>query len=168
MDILSLLAPVILVQSITISTRNSKILTRNWRDFLMLIVDFRQCLRYDDILDSLLSIFWPIRSQFREKIWSCWTSRLMNLNRKNIIHMAVTKITWRDEEEDKSWEDMTVFFRKYVTNEYFPNLLETTLCHQIFVFWIRDLKFWLLTYFFILLSCAKFQQDWTTLILDIL
>ena len=49
--------------------------------------------------------------------------------------------------------------------EYFPNLLEITLCHQIFVFW--DLKFWLIDYFLILLSCAKFQQDWTTLILDI-
>ena len=52
--------------------------------------------------------------------------------------------------------------------EYFPNLLESTLLVKIFVFWVRDLKFWLLAYFFILLSCAKFQQDWTTLILDIL
>ena len=51
---------------------------------------------------------------------------------------------------------------------YLPNLLEITLCHQIFVFWVRYLKFWLLAYFFILLNCAKFQQDWTTLILDIL
>ena len=55
-----------------------------------------------------------------------------------------------------------------ICKEYFPNLLESTLCHQIFVFWVRDLKFWLLAYFLILLSCAKFQQDWTTLILDIL
>ena len=31
-----------------------------------------------------------------------------------------------------------------------------------------DLKFWLLAYFLILLSCAKFQQDWTTFIFDIL
>ena len=58
--------------------------------------------------------------------------------------------------------------RRYVWKGYLPNLLESTLCHQIFVFWVRDLKFWLLAYFFILLSCAKFQQDWTTLILDIL
>ena len=35
-------------------------------------------------------------------------------------------------------------------------------------FWVRDLKFWLLAYFLILLSWAKYQQDWTTLILDIL
>ena len=28
-------------------------------------------------------------------------------------------------------------------------------------------EFWLLAYFQILLSCAKFQQDWTTLILEI-
>ena len=33
---------------------------------------------------------------------------------------------------------------------------------------VRDLKFWLHAYFFILLSCAKFQQGWTTLILNIL
>ena len=37
-----------------------------------------------------------------------------------------------------------------------------------FFFQVRDLKFWLHAYFLILLSCAKFQQDWTTLILDIL
>ena len=28
-------------------------------------------------------------------------------------------------------------------------------------------KFWLLTYFFIFFNCAKFRQDWTTLVLDI-
>ena len=47
---------------------------------------------------------------------------------------------------------------------YLSNLL---LC-QIFVFWVRDFKLWLLAYFFILTKCAKFQQDWTKLILDIL
>ena len=41
-------------------------------------------------------------------------------------------------------------------------------CANLFFFWVRDFKFWLLAYFFILLNCAKFQQDWTTLILDIL
>jgi hypothetical protein len=44
----------------------------------------------------------------------------------------------------------------------------STFWGQIFVFGVRDLKFWLLAYFLILLGCAKFQQDWTTLILDIL
>ena len=29
-------------------------------------------------------------------------------------------------------------------------------------------NFWLLAYFLILLNCAKFEEDWTTLILDIL
>ena len=56
----------------------------------------------------------------------------------------------------------------FIWKEYFSNLLETILLHQIFVSWVRDLKFWLLAYFLILLNCAKFQQDWTTLILDIL
>ena len=60
------------------------------------------------------------------------------------------------------------FYNAASWKEYFPNLLESTLLVKIFVFWVRDLKFWLLAYFFILLSCAKFQQDWTTLILDIL
>ena len=30
---------------------------------------------------------------------------------------------------------------KMCWKEYFPNLLESALCHQIFVFWDRDLKF---------------------------
>ena len=51
---------------------------------------------------------------------------------------------------------------------YLPNLLETTLSHQIFVCWVRDFKLRLLAYFFIFFECAKFQQVWTTLILDIL
>jgi hypothetical protein len=38
---------------------------------------------------------------------------------------------------------------------------------RFFVLRVRDFKFWLLAYFFISLNCAKFQQDWTTLILDI-
>ena len=52
--------------------------------------------------------------------------------------------------------------------EYFPNLLEITLLCQIFVFWVRDFKFWLLAYFLIFFDYAKFQKDWTTFILDIL
>ena len=59
-------------------------------------------------------------------------------------------------------------FSKKATKEYLPNLLVNTFWGQIFVFQVRDHKFWLLAYFFILLSCTKFQQDWTTLILDIL
>ena len=60
-------------------------------------------------------------------------------------------------------------FRNHsILKEYFPNLLVITLCHQIFVFWVRYLIFCLLCFFLILLSCAKFEQDWTTLILDIL
>ena len=44
-----------------------------------------------------------------------------------------------------------------ILKEYFPNLLVNTFWGQIFVFQVRDLKFWLLAYFLILLSCAKFQ-----------
>ena len=35
----------------------------------------------------------------------------------------------------------------FLWKEYFPNLLETALLPQIFVFWVRDFKFWLLAYF---------------------
>ena len=52
--------------------------------------------------------------------------------------------------------------------EYFPNLLETWFWDQIFVYWARYFKFWLLAFFLILLNCAKFEEDWTTFILDIL
>ena len=52
--------------------------------------------------------------------------------------------------------------------EYLPNILESALLPRFFVYWVRDFKFCLHAYFLILLNCAKFQQDWTTLILDIL
>ena len=47
--------------------------------------------------------------------------------------------------------------------EYFPNVLETALLCQIFVYWIRDFKFWLLAYFFFCLivqSFSKIRQRW--------
>ena len=40
-------------------------------------------------------------------------------------------------------------------------------CHKIFVFLVRDLKFWLLAYFLSCWAVQEFRQDWTTLILDI-
>ena len=52
--------------------------------------------------------------------------------------------------------------------EYFPKLPENWFWGQIFVYWARYFKFWLLAYFFILLNCAKFEEDWTTFILHIL
>ena len=73
-----------------------------------------------------------------------------------------------------NWKLVTATTLKTMTLEfemvkgYLPNLLETALLHQIFVFWFRDFKLWLLAYFFISFNRAKFQQDWTTLILDIL
>ena len=50
--------------------------------------------------------------------------------------------------------------------EYFPNLLETGRLHQFFVFRVRE--FWLLAYYLSSFNCAKVQQDWTTMILDLL
>ena len=51
--------------------------------------------------------------------------------------------------------------------EYLSNVLESALLPWFFVYWVRDFKFWLLAYFLILLNFANFQQDRTTLILDI-
>ena len=56
----------------------------------------------------------------------------------------------------------------YIFKELSSKTSETALLHQIFVFKVRDFKLWLLAYFLISFNCAKFQQDWTTLILDIL
>ena len=52
-----------------------------------------------------------------------------------------------------------VFFARNLMNwkEYFPNLLESILLHHIFVYWVRDSRFWLLAYL-ILLNCAKLSQ----------
>ena len=51
---------------------------------------------------------------------------------------------------------------------YLSNLLVITLLPRVFVYWARYFKSWLLAYFFILLNCAKFEEDWTTSMLDIL
>ena len=46
------------------------------------------------------------------------------------------------------------------SKEYLPNVLETTLLHQIFVYWVRDFKFWLLAYFF---NFAELCKVWARL-----
>ena len=43
-------------------------------------------------------------------------------------------------------------FQILCLKEYFPNLLENWLLRQIFVYWVRDFKLWLLAYFLILLT----------------
>ena len=75
----------------------------------------------------------------------------------------------------KEWTGKTIYLNFssifgdfFFWKEYFPNLLETWFWGQIFVYWARYFKFWLLAYFLILLNCAKFEKDWTTFILDIL
>ena len=50
--------------------------------------------------------------------------------------------------------EFTFFTRK----GYFPNLLEITLLHQIFVYWVRDFKLWLLAYFFNFLWLCKVSE----------
>ena len=44
-----------------------------------------------------------------------------------------------------------------------PKVLETALLCQIFVYWVRDFKFWLLAYLLILFNFAKFQKFGTTM-----
>ena len=54
--------------------------------------------------------------------------------------------------------DQEINFFKW--KEYFPNLLETALLCQIFVFWVRDFKFWLRAYFF---DFSKLGKVWAKL-----
>ena len=70
----------------------------------------------------------------------------------------------------------TAYLLKFIHSEnhtksekiFNSNLLETALLPRFFVYLARYFKLWLHTYFFILLNCAKFEEDWTTFILDIL
>ena len=65
-------------------------------------------------------------------------------------YKAVYKIKYKD--------NLSGLARK---NEYLPNLLESTLLRQIFVYRIRDFKFWQLTYFIFLVNRAKFEPEKT-------
>ena len=51
---------------------------------------------------------------------------------------------------------------------YLPNLLERWLLPQIFVFWVRDFKFWLLAYFFYFVWLCKFSEILDNIYIDIL
>ena len=62
---------------------------------------------------------------------------------KNLTTKLVKKLSKKDLKID-------FFFTK---KEHFPNLLESALLHQIFVFWVRDFKQWLLAYFLISFKC---------------
>ena len=88
----------------------------------------------------------------------------MNHSFKGTIHIGPTQIL-RD-----LWPSPFVgnFYNCLSAKEYLPNLLESALLCQIFVFWVRDFKFWLHAYFLIFFNCAKFQKHWTTFILDII
>ena len=60
-----------------------------------------------------------------------------------------------------SWKFKNVFnsIVCFSWKEYFPNLLETALLCQFFVYWVSDFKYWQLAYFLIFFNRAKFQQD---------
>jgi len=65
------------------------------------------------------------------------------------------------------WGKSDLYWTK-IEKEYFPNLLESALCRQIFVFWDRDLKFWLqqLESSYVFLSPLKWQgRTWPILTL---
>ena len=74
-----------------------------------------------------------------------------NLNQSNVMLTIVWSLNLKHHSTQRIYK------------EYFPNLLETWLLPRFFVFRVRDLKFWLLTYFLISFNCAKFQKVWTTL-----
>ena len=100
------------------------------------------------------------------------------LNHKGIKSILTTKNSYKKSPETSSEisqkSNPQKFTPKFTRNRYInwkgylPNLLESALLCQIFVFWVRDFKFWLHAYFLIFFNCAKFQKDWTNLIIDIL
>ena len=59
----------------------------------------------------------------------------------------------------KSWDAQKVLENKILSFSSSFNQTFWKVHHQIFVFWVRDFKFWLHAYFFIFFECAKFQQD---------
>ena len=101
-------------------------------------------------------------------IWIIWFRLIL---RSTAIHFYIYRCFFNIFPTHQYGYDSTyVYYLKmeYGWKGYLPNLLETALLCQIFVFWVTDFKLWLLAYIFISFNCAKFQQDWTTLILDIL
>ena len=94
-----------------------------------------------------------------------WYYSLMNMRQIHIFFKV--RIFWKGH---KIWKNLPLKIWRYwvASKGYLPNLLETALLCQIFVFWVRDLTLWLLAYFLTSFNCANFEQDWTTLILDIL
>ena len=55
-----------------------------------------------------------------------------------------------------------------IERSIFQTFWKGACCANFFVFWVRELKFWLLAFFLIFFNCAKFQKDWTNLVLNIL
>ena len=76
---------------------------------------------------------------------------------------------WKKKKSYNSFWNLRNSFRKkeIFIEEYFPNLLKRGFLCQIFVAWVRDFKFRLIADFWIFYKSAKFQKDWTNLILNI-
>ena len=95
-----------------------------------------------------LANFWQINETREPDIYLTYqTSYIMNVNRGKVKYLFTVQL--------------------YFWKGYLSNLLETALLPRFFVFWVRDFKFWLLAYFFIFFNCAKFQQDWATLMINV-
>ena len=77
------------------------------------------------------------------QFWMCW---LWNFKLGFIIFFCHVLANWHQENsgvqiEKRDKVPFTIFLENSMG--HLPNLLESTLCHQIFVYWVRDLKFWL-------------------------
>ena len=92
-----------------------------------------------NLLTSWAMLVYPQDLNFSQLIFG-FCPRTINLKVTAILFAMVIN----------SW-DLALSFWK----EYLPNLLETWLLHQIFVFWVRDLKFWLLAYFLFPLTLQR-------------
>ena len=92
------------------------------------------------------------------------------LNHKGIKSILTTKNSYKKSPETSSEisqkSNPQKFTPKFTRNRYInwkgylPNLLESALLCQIFVFWVRDFKFWLLAYFFLFsLTVQSFRKN---------
>ena len=121
-----------------------------------------------------ISFTWIVWSTLYVYLWDLpklWTT-FSNISKFVLSKSFFCVKNWSNLSQKKLYVEFLTrrptFIKKCFWKEYFPNLLETTLLHQIFIFWVKDFKFRLFAYFSICFNCAKFQQVWTTLILDIL
>ena len=106
------------------------------------------------MIEVKLKLCLELQCQVHNEKWpksNPWKSEVMTISRKILM------IHWTWKASNRSLHFYLLLLVQSKDREYFPNLLESALLCQIFVFGVRDFKFWLLAYSLISFNCAKFQ-----------